>query len=124
MSDEIVPVMTQEEWAEVRRNEPRYHLSHLGDGIDIIRDNRADGDATLPLVLAVANDALPVDHPLKITREDVDALLTVVEKDPQDEMANEGDGYVEVWQSEEMRYSLSMLARLAKKLAALLPPKG
>ena len=65
----------------------------------------------IPAVIALANHALPDGHPLKITREDVNELASIA-RDHQypygpSGRIDEGD----------------ILAKLAAKLAALLPPE-
>lgn len=107
MSYEIEPALTAEEWRDVTPGMYRYYLSNLGDGIDVVRDARADGAEVLPLLVAIANHALPYGHRLKITREDVAMLRHTHVVDEYGDAAGTDPG----------------LHRLAAKLAALLAPE-
>lgn len=104
---EPTPVMTASEWKDVRGFTTSYLLSNLGDGIDVIRDEPGDRESTLPLIMAVANHALPDDHPLKMTLSDVNLIREVAE----DYKYRGTSTHVE-------------LQALSAKLTALLPPEG
>jgi hypothetical protein len=67
---EVKPALSAEEWAQIPRS---LHGSGVLviDSIDGMRLRQTD---TLARIMALANAALPVDHPQKLTWEMVDAL--------------------------------------------------
>ena len=121
MTDTIQPALTPGEWADA----DGIQIARTADGVVSVMDwtryvggvglritggdDNGDIDidpVQLPPVMALANHALPDGHPLKITRADVHALQYVAEMR---EMRDEQEK--------------SVIADLAAKLAALLPPE-
>lgn len=96
MRDEIKPALTAEEWKNG-------YVDRLGPPERPIK-----ASDLLVVQMATANHALPADHPLKFTRQDVADLQRACDIIDQIE-----DGHV--WR----RY-----VRLRDKLAALLPPEN
>lgn len=94
----VPPALTREEWEVV-----------MGRGVVAGRPNSRDYLGDHPTVshfrMAVANTALPDDHPGKITRLNVQMLRALL-------VAFEPNDHVNDW-----------LPALADKLAALLPPE-
>lgn len=116
MPDEIKPALTREEWSEKEHRISRREVMSGGkgfviDGPDPSDSVYVDSPDDLAAAVALANDALPDGHPLKITREDVAALHVV--------LSGYGSEFVE-----DGKGDVARCERLAAKLAALLPPEG
>lgn len=95
MSDKIEPALTAEEWTDYFAD-CKYH------------NDEGSIDARLEAqMVAMSNNRLPADHPLKLTRQDVLDVQRAC-----DIIEEVDDGHV--WR----RY-----CRLRDKLAALLPPE-
>ena len=98
-NETIAPALTAKEWQSVSseaRGRPNWRR---------LQPLCSDED-DLPAAMALVNHYLPDGHPLKITREDVEALH---------EAAGPDFG---------PRIDIGVLRNLAAKLAALLPPNA
>jgi hypothetical protein len=119
-TDVIAPALTPEQWANAFREVPgtigpgyavsdnddwRYTIRAYDVGevsIEVPDGQGADiGPGHIPALIALANAALPVGNPYKITREDVETIRAAT---------GSHDWYV-------------ALERIAGQLAALLPPE-
>lgn len=113
VDEKIEPALTAEEWIDSEWRTTPYEVNSsisVDPSVHLLvfrhdRETRAIPFATpreFAAIIALANHALPDGHPLKITRQDAADMQ---------EIAKHGD-----W------FGVSDVARVAAKLAALLPP--
>lgn len=121
MTDTIAPALTPSEWKDARwqRGDREFScrngmwLAGFDEGIGLL-------DEEMPVVIALANHALPSDSPYKITREDVEALRA-----GRIACAGERDAARRDGRSDDARSwqaAAHTLDALMDKLAAFLPP--
>lgn len=121
MPDSIAPALTPEEWAEAEDGElvirTPYSARIPSGGYLNLNTAAADGyevitTADLPALMALANAALPDDHPGKLTWEQVERLRELA-KDVEAEWPYEHEGPRDA----------GFLRALAAALGSLLPPR-
>jgi hypothetical protein len=110
-ANRIEPVLTAEEWAEVKRLDCRAHFQATTDLPPRLREMALASDQGR--AMAVANSQLPDDDPRKITHEDVEVVQQMADDtfDAADSMDTSPNT------------THFTLRRLAEKLRALLPPE-
>jgi hypothetical protein len=121
MADEITPALTPSQWAARSNDCAVIHDGALRlPGIGEWPDEAAPLDATDALgVMALANAALPDDHPNKLAWADVEVVTRIL---PQWMAAARGES-VTIDLATSPQDVLERLSALAAKLSALLPPE-
>lgn len=114
-TNEIQPALTPEEWAMEK--------VRIAVG-EVVADHGIPADEAHKTV-ALANFCLPDDDPRRITAADVAELQRIANLDAEAfvRIFNDGDGHLDVMDSDAANVASQSLSRIAAKLAALLPPE-
>lgn len=112
----LTPALSAEEWATGEATRLATTVEWTAANSIIVRQNNQAVfvlSGELPSLIALANHALPDEHPGKFTHEHVEKLQTIAALIP---MQQTGGGYIS-------HSAATFLREFADRLAALLPPR-